>query len=638
MDPARSLDESLFDLIRKGDVILFAGSGCSIYAGYPSSTQIIDMIKNLVEITYQQYLDKGSLLEVAEEFEKIKGREKGRNELIELLNSKFNKMPPYEPQYHRMLVEIPQIKTIITTNYDPLFESAFGDKGRIILTKFDFSNPTEKNVRVNIYKIHGTIDRPDTIILTTSDYIGFLRREKEDDLYIDQLKLLLSQHVVLFIGYSLDDYNIEFLLKNLSDQLENHKKQWFLVSPNIPKHVVRDLQYRYKIHYIDSTFESFIFNLKNYIDTHLFADMQKGLVSKNDFQEILARREIFSIISADSYGNVQVNVGPATKNKHLNVNFIFDHDNQEKKEHYLDLTKGNRFDPLVMSSETGLKNFSLRIDGAGVLSDLDGITELGVWVGEDLSGECILLSNPSNNSLRGFEFKYFESPSLQQFIASNDMLEICLKKPRIDDGDDLILTINQSQIIMENYALFRFLYGWINGETIYVLTEKSPNPILEIPSPGQEMDLMLETNISETYQKYQQIIDIQRIFDVNLPLLNDISDADLQTIDELSMIINVNHDRDTIELTIKGPRSVQERNKLIEKIPTDPQNCEFNTTHNFSLFGNEISIRFKVHIEQALFLNREDIIKQIVNEDKIIKMNIKSVSDNIYYTDVIQED
>jgi hypothetical protein len=114
---------------------------------------------------------------------------------------------------------------VITTNYDQLFERALvaaGRQPRVAVYKpdleatDDYRDPTTESPIV--FKIHGDIQRPETIVVTDEDYIQFVLRMSDKDPYDPvplTLKYYLTGWTTLFVGYSLLDYNLRLLFKTL---------------------------------------------------------------------------------------------------------------------------------------------------------------------------------------------------------------------------------------------------------------------------------------------------------------------------------------------------------------------------------------------------------------------------------------
>lgn len=90
---------------------------------------------------------------------------------------------------------------IVTTNYDTFLEKIFKDykiiKGQKLLTDEHFAS---------IFKIHGCITEPKSIVLTETDYNNMKNAKK---VLNARLITFFAEHPVFFLGYSLDDNNIQ---------------------------------------------------------------------------------------------------------------------------------------------------------------------------------------------------------------------------------------------------------------------------------------------------------------------------------------------------------------------------------------------------------------------------------------------
>ncbi|WP_188050776.1 hypothetical protein [Flavobacterium sp. GP15] len=117
--------ERLFELIRKEEILLFAGAGFSMYAGYPSGKDLSKtMHANLTPSQQNEIQLTSDLLQVTEDIYNIKNSNK--NYLIEVLKKEFQKEPS-SIKTHQLLAKIPQIKTVIT-NFAEAVKNDLPDK------------------------------------------------------------------------------------------------------------------------------------------------------------------------------------------------------------------------------------------------------------------------------------------------------------------------------------------------------------------------------------------------------------------------------------------------------------------------------------------------------------------------------
>ncbi|MDZ5459642.1 SIR2 family protein [Azohydromonas lata] len=110
------------------------------------------------------------------------------------------------------------IDGVITTNWDGMLESLFGDyKVFFGQNELLFSNPQSI---AEIYKIHGCASDPSSLVLTKDDYKDF---ERKNPYLAAKLITLFVEHPIIFLGYSLHDPHIGFLLRNILDALGSDK-------------------------------------------------------------------------------------------------------------------------------------------------------------------------------------------------------------------------------------------------------------------------------------------------------------------------------------------------------------------------------------------------------------------------------
>ncbi|MDT7521069.1 SIR2 family protein [Rhodoferax sp. TBRC 17198] len=99
---------------------------------------------------------------------------------------------------------------VITTNYDALLEPLF-PQYEVIVGQRVFRQSAL--VVGEIFKIHGSVAEPESMILTREDYDAF----DQDKKYLSaKLLTYFAEHPLLFIGYSATDQNIKNILYDMS--------------------------------------------------------------------------------------------------------------------------------------------------------------------------------------------------------------------------------------------------------------------------------------------------------------------------------------------------------------------------------------------------------------------------------------
>lgn len=110
------------------------------------------------------------------------------------------------------------VSGIITTNYDNLLDYLFPQFDKYVgQEELIFANITGIG---EIYKIHGAVSNPCSLVLTSKDYEEF---ESKSAYLIAKLLTIFLEYPVVFLGYSLNDRNIRNIFATISDCLSQEK-------------------------------------------------------------------------------------------------------------------------------------------------------------------------------------------------------------------------------------------------------------------------------------------------------------------------------------------------------------------------------------------------------------------------------
>ncbi|OBG23521.1 hypothetical protein A5765_18780 [Mycolicibacterium celeriflavum] len=184
-------------------LVLFIGAGVSIGAGLPSWGELLERVAQrggidadvIKLLRHKDYRDQATLLE------RWLGSDIGLKKRVAI---ELTKAQRYSLQ-HGLLASLPS-KEAVTTNFDRLFETAAEAGGRELAVLP--ANPLDAEGRW-LLKLHGSVDAPDNLVLTRSDFLN-MPRQYGALLGLVQ-GLLLMRHMV-FVGYSLQDEDFHELM------------------------------------------------------------------------------------------------------------------------------------------------------------------------------------------------------------------------------------------------------------------------------------------------------------------------------------------------------------------------------------------------------------------------------------------
>jgi len=133
-------------------------------------------------------------------------------EIATVIGSRSNVLPEYQNEV-TLLEEISQnhITGFITTNYDCFLEKHTNFHTFVGQDELIFSSL--QNIG-EIYKIHGSIENPETIVIDSRDYEEF---NNKCTYLAAKLMTIFVEYPIIFLGYSLSDTNIQKILSSIVD-------------------------------------------------------------------------------------------------------------------------------------------------------------------------------------------------------------------------------------------------------------------------------------------------------------------------------------------------------------------------------------------------------------------------------------
>lgn len=137
-------------------------------------------------------------------------------EISAYIKGRTSIVPAYQDEVS-MLSQISKksIAGVITTNYDALLEETLiGFTKYVGQTELIFS--AIQGI-AEIYKIHGSVESPDSIIINESDYLLF---ENKSAYLAAKLMTIFMEYPIIFLGYSISDSNILSIIKSIVNCLD----------------------------------------------------------------------------------------------------------------------------------------------------------------------------------------------------------------------------------------------------------------------------------------------------------------------------------------------------------------------------------------------------------------------------------
>jgi hypothetical protein len=242
----------IFDSLLRGYVVPVLGAGASLVgrpradwngrnpAFLPTGSELSRFLADTCEYPSAEVRKREELAKVSSYYQDVGSRRL----LRQCLRDVFLKDYP-QNCLHEFLLSINRPLVIVVTNYDTLLEDAFRAAGRpfdlVVYPADDRSNkngtlwwpsnaaepqivhPNQLLIDLDtttvIYKMHGTVlkdsNRWDNFVITEEDYLDFMSRMINKT----AVPKIFSEHFrmrsFLFLGYSLQDWNMRVILRHL---------------------------------------------------------------------------------------------------------------------------------------------------------------------------------------------------------------------------------------------------------------------------------------------------------------------------------------------------------------------------------------------------------------------------------------
>ncbi len=219
-----SIPQELIEQITGGNVLLFVGER----ALRDSQSRVIpdvlaeDLAQRLAdaEAFARSAVDGYRFPQAAQMYED----ENGRYALVHLLRERLELLGGDEPQpLHRLIAALTDIRVLVTTCVDGRLERALRQAGRpyhAIVHELDVAFEDEQ--KVLLYKLRGSLERPDSLVLTEDDYEGFFEHDTNISVV---LQSYLARKTILFIGYDLEDAGFKRLYRKVTGRLDNYARR-----------------------------------------------------------------------------------------------------------------------------------------------------------------------------------------------------------------------------------------------------------------------------------------------------------------------------------------------------------------------------------------------------------------------------
>lgn len=204
--------------IKEGCAAIFAGAGLSVASGHVDWKELLRNPAKKIGLDVDKETDLVALAQY------IYNKDGSKQPLAELIKNSFISCNNIN-ENHEILAKLP-IKTYWTTNYDSLIEDSLKKNGKnpdVKKSVKDLSTIISKRDAV-VYKMHGDISNASDVVLIKEDYELY---DLRNQLFSISLKRDLISKTFLFIGFSFEDPNLEYILSKVRILTDGYSRKHY---------------------------------------------------------------------------------------------------------------------------------------------------------------------------------------------------------------------------------------------------------------------------------------------------------------------------------------------------------------------------------------------------------------------------
>ncbi|WP_447043983.1 SIR2 family protein [Vreelandella sp. H-I2] len=393
---------------------VFVGAGVSMGAGYPSWKELLQEIGDELEVNTNDVYDLAALAQWSV------SNSVGRTRINTVIRDHIDIDHPIPDVLHS-LARLP-IRNIWTTNYDKLIERSYSEINRPVdaISTTDQLALRPKPGAVRLFKMHGSIDNIEQVVISTDDYELYKLKRGA---FLPLLHAHMSSFSMLFMGLSFTDPNIKHVLSLIRENFADSPPEHFAIVRPPQKN---DYEYENEFNARLTQHKYWAKDLKRY-----------GLlvVEIDDYSEIDGI--MYQIERRVASQRIWISGSCPTN----------DFDNEKQK--YISQVSSEIGTELGKKGLSLVTGFGLTVGSASMAGFLQALQKKGIW---DL--ERRLIARPFPQPLLGSEPNRSQWTMLRKEMARLSGVVIVIGGMKLEDGQIVIATgvIEEIQLAKEQDA------------------------------------------------------------------------------------------------------------------------------------------------------------------------------------------
>ena len=503
-------------------LIIFVGAGISKNSNLPDWEQLIKVFVDKLNypISEGNKLSSDEYLKIPQYYYNIYGNEEYKKVIKEELD--VERQPN---DIHELIFKL-NPKHIITTNYDRLLEYTVVEQRMLfdVITKDKDLLDSKKSKY--IIKMHGDIKELDNIVLKENDYLNYSQNHILIETYI---KSLLVDNTFLFIGYSLNDYNLKQIIswvdylakgyKDINDRPKNfiiqevseaysgfignyyEKNNIFIINPkDIDKEYLNNVSNNLSNEYgqrLYGTLKYIEAYPNNIVDKLYYAGINLEKLRRISIQDLF---RVYRFKYAELIGGTMLSFSHIDEKEYIVIkDIIYEKSEKEKFVKSILIKAGIYYVSININDKQ--ENYNLLENYNEVMDEFTELSELELRCNyTEIDKKISSINNKNIKAFYLFKLQEFEKArecleELKENILNNDIYNLLLFKFNLGLLNNLMFYNDKG-----NYDDFRYIYDSIAKKNMYEI-----NYLNDIFNNNKDQRLQLSKLKSDHLRKYLKL-------------------------------------------------------------------------------------------------------------------------------------
>jgi hypothetical protein len=376
--------------------------------------------------------------------------------------------------------------------------------------------------------------------------------------------------------------------------------------------------------------EEAISKIHTEVERNLIIDAGNGYIPHHRISKLFLNRNINTRFIIEDDGKLILDtIYPFEGGPQIvwNLDFTVINEKSSRIQEFKDIINGNTFGKCTLSQDDCIINASAKIGNILLLDPNDRNPS-----------QVTITSNPhsfisANLTLRksGLYFynlkgERYSSGSAGEIRIFHDVFNLTIKMKAGKPEQSICLNIHAKNV-MERYDIYKFINAWIEENELKIHFD-----FLDMPYILPSNKLFLEKDVKlmkQKYDFYSKVFRIQEEFDVNFGEIASITDADINTMNNIILLLD--DGKLPLENNISFQTKILNKEKFLASLDKEEGVFKIGVIpYTFTFLETNITLGGNIYLHNGFIENKKEVISKLAENFDNIIVTVKSKSNDCF--------